>query len=145
MLTENRERFIQGLVQGKSQREAYRAAYPNCKSSDRVVDVKASKLFAVDEVRIRYNELMAEALKPGEDAAIASAREVLSELTAIGMGTKEYPSYDMFGNQHMHKPSMTARLKALEALGKHLNLFTEKVELSGAVPVVVCGENELAD
>ena len=36
MLTENRERFVQGLVSGMSQREAYRAAFPNCKASDSV-------------------------------------------------------------------------------------------------------------
>lgn len=143
MLTENRERFLQGLLSGKSQREAYRIAYPNCKASDQVVDVKASKLFAEDKVRLRYNELMEKVLKPGEEMAIASAQEVLKELTAIGMGKKEYPSYDMFGNKYMHEPSMTSRLKALELLGKSLGCFVDKVDISGAVPVVVCGESEL--
>lgn len=143
MLTENRERFVQGLVSGMSQREAYRAAFPNCKASDTVVDVKASQLFAVDKVRIRYEELLKEALKPGEEMAIASAQEILSELTAIGMGTKDYPSYDMFGNEISRKPSMTARLKALELLGKKHGLFSDKVDISGAMPVVICGDEEL--
>ena len=143
MLTENRERFVQGLITGMSQREAYRAAFPNCKASDSVVDVKASQLFAVDKVRIRYEELLKEALKPGEDAAIASAQEILCELTAIGMGSKSFPSYDMFGNEMMRKPSMTARLKALELLGKKHGLFSDKLVISGAIPVVICGDDDL--
>lgn len=143
MLTENRERFVQGLIHGMSQREAYRAAFPNCKASDAVVDVKASQLFAIDKVRIRYEELLKEALKPGEEAAIASAQEILVELTAIGMGTKDYPSYDMYGNEISRKPSMTARMKALELLGKKHGLFSDKIDISGAIPVVICGDEDL--
>lgn len=145
MLTKNREVFIQEIVAGKSQREAYRNAYPNCKAADRIVDVKASKLFAVAEVRLRYDELMAEALKPGEDAAIATKREVLAELTAIGLGTKDYPAHDMFGNAYMVKPSMSARLKALELLGKNMGCFTDKLDITGAVPVVICGDDKISD
>lgn len=40
---------------------------------------------------------------------------------------------------------MCDKLKALELLGKHLGMFTDKVNVSGNVPVVICGENELPE
>lgn len=59
-LTPKQERFVQALVSGASQREAYRAAY-NCeRSSDKTVDSKASRLLGKDTVGARYDEMMAE-------------------------------------------------------------------------------------
>ena len=40
---------------------------------------------------------------------------------------------------------MCDKLKALELLGKHLGMFTDKVNVSGNVPVVICGENDLPE
>ncbi|MFQ9772227.1 MAG: terminase small subunit [Oscillospiraceae bacterium] len=37
------------------------------------------------------------------------------------------------------------KLKALELLGKHLGMFTDKMKLEGAVPVVITGADELED
>jgi phage terminase small subunit len=46
MLTLKEEKYVQELVKGKSQREAYRAAYPNSKKwPDKTVDERACKLF----------------------------------------------------------------------------------------------------
>ncbi len=59
-LTAKQERFVQALVSGASQREAYRAAY-NCeRSSDKTVDNKAYALFKQGGIRARYDELIAE-------------------------------------------------------------------------------------
>ena len=41
MVTPKQERFIQNIIKGMSQREAYRDAYPKNKSKDEVIDVKA--------------------------------------------------------------------------------------------------------
>lgn len=35
--------------------------------------------------------------------------------------------------------------KALELLGKHYKLFTDKTEITGAVPVVLCGDDEIPE
>jgi hypothetical protein len=59
-LTPKMEKFVNALVSGVSQREAYRAAYSCERSSDRTVDNKASKLFARDDIRARYDSLVAE-------------------------------------------------------------------------------------
>ena len=58
MLTTKQERFVQELIKGKSQRQAYRIAYPSSKKwKDASVDQKASTLFANVKVKSRYDEL----------------------------------------------------------------------------------------
>ena len=60
-LTLKQERFVKALVEGKSQRQAYREAYPSSLTwKNESVDNKASKLFADAKIKARYNELMKE-------------------------------------------------------------------------------------
>ena len=42
-------------------------------------------------------------------------------------------------------PDEKERLKAAELLGKRYGLYTEKMDVTGAVPVVISGEDELED
>ena len=37
------------------------------------------------------------------------------------------------------------KLKALELLGKHLGMFTDKLKVEGVVPVVITGDDQLED
>ena len=60
-LTAKQERYVQGLVAGLSQRQAYIKAYPNAKKwNDNSVDSRASNLLKTDKVLTRYNELLDE-------------------------------------------------------------------------------------
>lgn len=54
---------------------------------------------------------------------VVSPERVLLELADIGFGQRNYPAYDMFGKEYQKAPGMTARLKALELMGKNLGLF----------------------
>lgn len=61
-LTPRQEIFIQELIKGKSQREAYMTAYPKSKEwKDTSLDSKASNLIKSDKVWTRYQELRSEA------------------------------------------------------------------------------------
>lgn len=58
-LTLKQELFVQGIIAGLSQRQAYRKAYPSAKKwQDNVVDNKASELLKNGEVLVRYRELL---------------------------------------------------------------------------------------
>jgi hypothetical protein len=58
-LTPKQELFVQGIISGLSQRQAYRQAYPSAmKWRDKVVDNKASELLKNGEVLVRYRELL---------------------------------------------------------------------------------------
>lgn len=58
MLTTKQERFVQELIKGKSQREAYKIAYPNSqKWKPENIDSAASNLLKNNKVSTRYEEL----------------------------------------------------------------------------------------
>lgn len=58
-LTAKQEKFVQTLVSGTSQREAYRAAYDCARMKDSSIDVAACKCLAMPKVAQRFSELQA--------------------------------------------------------------------------------------
>lgn len=112
-LTIGQQRFVNALIEGKSQRQAYIAAYPNAaKWKPENVDAKASNLFALDKVKTRYNALLDKATAP-------------SIMTCVQL--KEF--FTKIVNDNMEKT--TDRLKAAELLGKASALFIDKLDVSG--------------
>lgn len=107
-LTDKQEKFVQELIKGKSQREAYRTAYPtSVKWLDTAVDCNASKVFSDAKVLQRYESLKGRLLKEAEDDCIITAKQVLQELANIALANgsdfaevieKEYPVKDKDGN-----------------------------------------------
>lgn len=59
-LTQKQEKFVQALISGKSQREAYKEAYNAVNMKDATVDSNACRLLNNSKVAARYNELRAE-------------------------------------------------------------------------------------
>ncbi|HFI0135031.1 TPA: terminase small subunit [Streptococcus suis] len=58
-LTPKQEMFVQGIISGLSQRQAYRQAFPNSqKWKDNAVDSAASRLLQNSKVLARYRELL---------------------------------------------------------------------------------------
>lgn len=93
-LTDNQERFVQELIKGKSQREAYRIAYSKCKATDKTVDEYACRLLHNSKVIARYNELHDRLIKEAEDECIVTAKEVLRELKRVGFADiKDFLSF----------------------------------------------------
>lgn len=137
MLTNKQEIFVQEIVKGRSQREAYKIAYGAGKMTDKTIDEKACKLLAQDKIRTRYEEILGKVRNKAERAAVMTAVEVLEELTHIARGDKGYPDYDTFGKEYMRKPGVTSRQKALEALAKHHQLLTDRVALEGRPEIIV--------
>lgn len=83
-LTDKQEKFVQELLKGKSQRMAYRIAYPkSLKWKDYSVDIKASLLFKTDKVRIRYEELKSKLISRSESRAIITAEEIIQGIASI--------------------------------------------------------------
>lgn len=111
-LTAKQEKFVQGLIEGLTQRKAYRAAYPNSeKWQDRTVDSKASALFNSDNILARYNELKAKA----DDEAIMKRTERMIMLSKIASDVKE---------------KADARIRAIDTLNKMDGDYISKVEVS---------------
>lgn len=75
-LTAKQEKFIQEIVKGKSQRQAYIASYNTSKWKDTSIDRMAHKLFHNINIVSRYGELM----KKHTDKAIMERGELLEGL-----------------------------------------------------------------
>jgi hypothetical protein len=86
MLTPKQERYVEELVKGKTQRQAYKAAYNASRMKDSTIDNKASWLLTKDEIRARYNELMEEAKNRGGNDAARMRAFIIEQLTKIATG-----------------------------------------------------------
>lgn len=89
MLTTKQEIFIQKLIEGCSQREAYKFAY-NCENmKNESIDVKASNLFKEDKIRLRYEELKNEL----KEKAFYTVEKANNDLEWIKLKAKEDIEY----------------------------------------------------
>lgn len=59
-LTSKQEKYVQGLVAGLSQREAYKQAYDASRMKPETIYKRASEMFQKGAIRGRYTELMDE-------------------------------------------------------------------------------------
>ena len=134
MLNAKQERFIQNIVKGMSQREAYKDAY-NATYNNIAIDNKASKLFNKDEVQTRYKELMDRL----EDKAIMSAKERMKWLTDVINGDilEDVPVMTDIKEDKVNTikcpTKIDTKLKALDTLNKMSGEY--KTILGGSVEV----------
>lgn len=83
-LTKAQEVFVNEVVSGKSQREAYKIAYPHSKKwKDSSIDTSASRLLNSAKVAPRYQELSKEVAESLKQDTIASKQEVLEFFTKM--------------------------------------------------------------
>jgi hypothetical protein len=101
--------FAQGLIQGKTYRQAYRDAYPQQTGSDSTITTSAYKLSR----DARVQALVADAL---DETAEHLAEDMAS--------TKRYVMRQLVAHSKTAKQEGT-KLKALELLGKASGLFTQ--------------------
>lgn len=128
MLTAKQEKFVQNLIKGMSQREAYRNAYPNDKSTDETVDKNACNLLNNNSMVLsRYNEL----LQKAEDKAIMSAIERKKWLTKVINGDikdKEPVFHDGDVTIADVDTNIATKIKALDTLNKMDGEYITKIE-----------------
>lgn len=90
-----------------------------------------------------------EQLEKMQSDSVASAEEVMQYLTSVvrGQSTSSVLSLCGDGCQEVIEkaPDEKERLKAAELLGKRYGIFTDKMSLEGAIPVIISGEDNLED
>lgn len=109
MLTAKQEKFVQGLVKGLSQRQAYKEAYDAENMQDNVIDKEASLLFKSSKISERYNELMQE----------------ITDDTILSVKEKRRMYREFAQDKNL---SMTDRLKAMDQDSKLGGEYTTKIE-----------------
>lgn len=128
MLNVQQERFIQNIVKGMSQREAYKEAY-NATYDNNAIDVNASKLFNEAKVQLRYKELLQEL----EDKSIMSAKERMKWLTEVVKNIQKEDIYTVNSDGETvlvssRNADLNTKLKAIETLNKMSGEYTTKLE-----------------
>ena len=112
-LTTKQEKYVQGLVAGLSQRQAYIKAYPNARKwNDNSVDSRASNLLKNDKVLTRYNELMDE----HKDKALWTREDSVNKL--IWLIEKATVSIEEHDEGYTRQATANALLNAVQELNK---------------------------
>ena len=109
MLTAKQELFVQKIIEGMNQADAYRAAYSSKNMSDKTIHEAASRLVRDSKVSARILELRGQLTK----ATIMTAQQRLEWLTRLIDSEDE---------------DTNAKLKAVDIMNKMQGEYIQKVE-----------------
>ena len=124
MLTEKQEKFCLNIINGMSQADAYRDAYPGIKMSDKTVWERASVLAKNNKVKARIDELRAELAKP----LIMTAQERLEWLTTVVKDEEQVIDVRLKASDQMNK-MQGAYVQRIEAdVDTHIDIVVELTE-----------------
>ena len=140
-MTDKQRRFADEYIKDcNSTQAAIRAGY-----SRKTARVQASDLLTKPDIRAYIDAQLAEI----HARDTADAAEVMRYLTSVMRGehTEQLLKLDGDGVQSIVDVDVQAkdRIKAAELIGKRYGMFKDGVTLSGAVPVVIAGEDDLED
>ena len=150
--SKKQEAFVQLVVQGTPQIDAFRAVYKN-KMTDKQVYEEASamingtgKYAKNPKIHQRYLELHEKAQAEAEEKTIAKSAEMQQKLTAIIRQLLEEAVIIIDPINGATKMKKTASIKdiisAINTLGKMQGLFTDNVNINGGVGVVIVDDIE---
>lgn len=144
-MTKKQKRFCdEYLIDCNATQAAIRAGY-----SEKTARQTASEILSKPDIR----KYLDEQLEQIHNEKVADAAEVMQYLSAVMRGQSESEIVLAIGigdgcseERHIQKsPDEKERLKAAELLGKRYGMFSEKVNIDGAVPIVFAGEDSLED
>ena len=144
-LSEKQKRFVDYYVEsGNATESAVKAGY-----SKKYTNTNVTKLLQNTTI----SELIRQRLQEMASVRIATASEVLEFITRAVRGEIEEEvvvvenKKEGFSTAKIVKKQIGARdrVKAAELLGKRYMLFTDKVNITGAVPVMIMGEDAIEE
>ena len=144
-LNDKQKRFCdEYLIDLNATQAAIRSGY-----SKKTAYSQGQRLLKHDEVKAYIESRMAEKQKE----LIADQDEVLKYLTAVLRGeshseivvVQNIGDFTSEARRIQKAPDEKERLKAAELLGKRYNLFSDKMKVDVALPVVISGGDDLAD
>lgn len=138
-MTDKQKRFCdEYLIDPNATQAAIRAGY-----SEKTAYSVGQRMLKNVEVRNYIDEQ----LEQIHNEKTADAQEVIEYLTSVMRGEQREQAMRLVGDgiQQITDIDVSAkeRLKAAELLGKRHGLFTDKVNVTGAVPVVISGDGDL--
>lgn len=139
-LTIKQKRFADEYIISGNATEAYKIAYSNV-TKETTANANSSRLLRNAKVSAYIEERMEEL----EDKAIAKQSEILQILTTHARRTSTEYEVTKDGDVVETPTTIANSIRAAELLGKRYRMWTDKVELDGALPVIISGEDALED
>lgn len=127
MLTQKQEQFVKGIIEGKSQADAYRSAYSVKKMSDNAIYREASLLMSNPNIAQRIKELRDDLAKP----TIMTAQQRLEYLTGVINGTNGEKVLQVIDGETVEvevPASLKNKLNAIDIMNKMQGEYVTKVE-----------------
>lgn len=108
MLTPKQEVFVQNIIKGMSQADAYRSAYSTKNMSDKTIHEAASRLMADSKVSARVKELREQ----------ITAKTIMTAQKRLEWLTEQIASNDV---------DVNAKLKAIDIMNKMQGEYVQKI------------------
>ncbi len=126
MLTAKQEKFVRNLIEGMTQREAYKNSYDAENMADKTIDENACRLFNDSKIKARYEELQDELAK----ASIMTAQERLIYLSkVVREEEKEKIILWKEDGAEIERPAdIGTKIKAIDTMNKMTGEYTTKIE-----------------
>ena len=120
MLTQKQEKYVQGLVAGLSQRQAYiEAGYSTNNKTNSYVDKEASLLFKNRKVFERYKILMDE----HKEKALWTREQAVNDLIWLKDQALQSITNERFDKGYVRQGTSNAFLSAIQELNKLEDLY----------------------
>lgn len=127
MLTDKQEQFCRNIIEGMSQADAYRNAYPNNRMADKTIQENACRLARKDAVKARIKELRDALAKP----SIMTAQDRLEFLTRVINGEQGEKMVQVIDGEPIEvdvPTSLKNKLSAIDIMNKMQGEYVQKVE-----------------
>lgn len=121
MLTAKQEKFVRNLIEGMSQREAYKNSYDASNMTDKTIDENACRLFNDSKIKARYRELQDEVAK----ASILTATQRAIILSNIATNEEE---------------DTNSKIRAIDTLNKMSGEYVQKIDANVNADVTITVE-----
>lgn len=109
MLTAKQEKFVRNLIEGMSQREAYKNSYDAENMTDKTIDEESCRLFNDCKINARYREMQDEIAK----ASILTATQRAVLLSDIARDKEE---------------KTDSKIRAIDTLNKMTGEYVQKID-----------------
>ena len=141
MLTLKQEKFVEELIKGKSQREAYKAAYNTSRLKNASIDSLACRLLKGVKVRSRFEELKSQADDKTGDDATSMRAFIIAQLQDIASGAAkdEVKDYDSEGVLIKSRTQLRQADRA-NALDKLSTLYGVDQQVDNSVQIQIGAE-----
>ena len=146
-LTIKQEAFCLEYAGSGNATEAYKKAGYSVES-DNAAAVNANRLLRNAKIQLRLQEIAKEVAAP----KIASVQEIQEFLTAVMRQEKKEEEIVVVGDSDFREavtkektPPISTAIKAAETLAKLQGAFRTDINITGALPVIISGDDELED